>query len=340
MQTSKNSIHVALASDNNYFEGLLTTAVTIATNCSRSRDLVFHILDKGISREKVDFLLENLKRYDCKISVLDITNEHQISGFKPYHGSTVPYARLLLPDLLPSVNQVIYSDVDILWLIDIAELWDSLDGNAVMHYVPPHPNAFHSERSIESDWLIKNGFQPKMERRFCSGMIVMNLQKFRAEKLHHQMLAVLDKNDGHAPNDDETILNAFMFSRNDTKAIDFKWQIGTGNTKAIPKDLKVVLHYAADTPWKTIHQNHHMVTDAIFLWHKIHASIRKITPWQSLRQCNSPFDIITGRLLYLAASNFSFIRCLLRAVLTMRGHREGIPRLNAFMTKSNIKKLL
>ena len=46
------------------------------------------------------------------------------------------YARLLLLDLLSDVTHVIYTDVDILWLADIAELWDSIDEDAIMHISP------------------------------------------------------------------------------------------------------------------------------------------------------------------------------------------------------------
>lgn len=44
-----NNIQVALSSDDNYFVGLLTTAWSIARNCSRPHNLIFHIIDGGIS---------------------------------------------------------------------------------------------------------------------------------------------------------------------------------------------------------------------------------------------------------------------------------------------------
>ena len=51
------TIHVALASDENYFEGLLTTAWTIVRNCSRPQSIIFHILDGGISKSSFDYIV-------------------------------------------------------------------------------------------------------------------------------------------------------------------------------------------------------------------------------------------------------------------------------------------
>lgn len=331
---NQGQIHVALASDNNYFEGLLVTATSIAQTCSRPECLTFHLLDGGITQENYTYLNARLSSFGCQLSRISMNQDLELGKFKIYHGSKMTYARLLLPDLLPDVAHVIYSDVDILWHADIAELWDGLSTNAILHYVPPHPNSFSKLGSEESKWFTDNGFCVKPERYFCAGMIVMNLGKLRLENLSTKMVALLEEHYGQVPQNDQTVLNAFMGCRNDTKALDYKWQIGTGNTTIIPDDKSFVLHYAADTPWKTIHANHHMLTDAFLLWHKAHAQMRGISIWQSLRSCNSPIDIIAGRTLYLLASNFTIIRLLIRTYMVFSGKRDGIPCINAFMVKS------
>ena len=340
MNADDRHIHIALASDNNYFEGLVTTAVSIAANCSRPREIVFHVLDGGLTEDNIMFFKSTLARWNCQISFVDIAGTSAISGFRTYHGSTMTYARILLPGLLPDVEWIVYSDVDILWFADVAELWDGLDKKAIVHYVPPNPDSFRQDRSVETEWLVRNGFQSRPERRFNAGMIVLNLRQFRTERLQEKMLRMIEENGGHAPNVDETILNAFMSERDDTRPIDFKWQIGTGPAKSVPADLEFVLHYAADTPWKTIHANHHMLTDSILLWHKVHAQVRNMSTWRSLRSCNGATDIVLGRALYLSASNAQIVRGLLLALLLLRGHGKGRSLLKAFMAKSNVGKML
>ena len=68
---SNNEIHVALASDDNYFEGLLTTAWTIVRNCSRPGNVVLHILDGGISQDHWALLTDRLASFGCAIDRLN-----------------------------------------------------------------------------------------------------------------------------------------------------------------------------------------------------------------------------------------------------------------------------
>lgn len=345
MKTNSNSelnIHVALASDNNYFEGLLMTAWSIAKHCSKPRNLVIHVLDGGIVPENIDFLRQALSPFGCQLSFISLgIAQRRIASFKPYHGSIMPYARLLLPDLLPSVNQIVYSDVDILWIADIALLWENLDEKAIIHYTPHHPSTLNKLNQKEFNWFIQHGFKPDQTRYFCSGVIVLNLFKFREDNLNNKMLSIIKSDNGDVPQDDQTVLNAFMFDRSDVRELDYRWQIGTGNTMSVPDNLKFVLHFAADTPWKTIHANHHMLTDAILLWHKFHAKVRDITVWQSLRNCNSSLDIVAGRLLFLLSSSSRAIRFLIMFYMIVSGKKNNIPCINAFMVRSqNLRKVL
>lgn len=327
---NEQSIHVALASDDNYFEGLLVTAVSIAQHCSRPKALTIHLLDGGVSPSHYAFLQEKISLYGSELSSVRV-DQKAMESFNIYHGSRMTYARFLLPDLLPDVGTVIYSDVDILWHADVAQLWQCLDPDAVLHYVPHHPDSFSSVGRETEQWFRKNGFALDKSRYFCAGMIVMNLEKFRAESLGRKMIEVAET---RHPQNDEPVLNAFMATRDDVRPLDYKWQIGTGITAIIPDDLQFVLHYAADTPWKSFHANHHMLTDAILLWHKFHAQLRGITTWQSLRGCNSPIDIVAGRTLFLLAVHLKIVRLLIKAYMILCGKKDGLPVINAFMVRS------
>ena len=336
---TSDKIHVALVADDNYFEGLLVTAWTIVTNCSRPADLMLYIIDGGISTKHFSFLLDKISSLGSTVCRID-ASKIGMASFRQYHGSTMTYARLYLPDILNDVDTLIYSDVDILWHADIAELWNTIDHNAVLQYVPQHPASIPKVNDEEADWFRNNGYMLKREEYFCAGMIVMNLRIFRAERLHEKMLDVLQANNGAVPNNDQTVLNAFMFERTDAKRLATFWQIETSEAALVPDNLKFVLHYAEDAPWKTIHRIHHMLTDSFVLWHMTYASIRGITTRQSLKSCNSAIDILVGRALYLAASNLGIVRVLLRCIMILTGKKGGIPCLNGFMAKTNLRHLV
>lgn len=264
-----------------------------------------------------------------------IDHASTFAGFREYHGSSrMTYARLLLPDLLPQVKQIIYSDVDILWTADIAELWDSLDPDAVIHCTPSK----HSPPK-EIEWCKQYGYTFEHGMRFCAGIVVFNLEKFRAENLHRKMLAALEACGGHAPCNDETVLNALTFGRKDRGFLPARWQhMSAGQIKPLESD-GCVIHYLMDTPWQSIHKYHHLMTDAHILWHRFHAEARQISVWRSMRMSNSPLDIIFCRALYLGASHIGIVRAFLRRILILKGKRDNLSALDPYMMPFDTSKI-
>ena len=324
---SNNEIHVALASDDNYFEGLLTTAWTIVRNCSRPGDVVLHILDGGISQDHWALLTDRLASFGCAIDRLKVDQGSSFGGFRSYHGGgKMTYARLLLPDLLPTTAQIVYSDVDIIWLADIAELWDSLDPDAIIHCTP-------SKHTIpaELEWFERYGYKFEYGKRFCAGMIAMNLAKFRAESLHHKMLKAIERSNGNTPCVDETVLNALTFWREDRGYLDPRWQhMSFGQLKPLEPN-GFVLHFGTDAPWQSVHKYHHLLTNQHLIWHGFHAEARQITRWQSMRMCNSILDIVCCRTLYVLGSRNKIGRAILQFLLWLKNKSDSISYIDMYL---------
>lgn len=339
---NENLIHVALASDNNYFEGLLVTAWSIATSCSRAPSLVFHILDGGITDANWELLQSKLAAAECQIDRIIINQSEALKNYPDYRGrSKMTFARLYLPALLPQVNHIIYVDVDILWLANIASLWDLKDDENIMTVVTEHAH-FDFMNKEEIKWFSDNDIPYEPERYFCTGMAVFNLEKMRAEHLTTRAIELFRENNFQLPTVDQTALNALLMSRADVKHIDHCWQITTGGMPPSIGADGAVIHYAGDTPWRPIGHSHRMLTDAILLWHKVHAHIRCISTWKSLRQCNTSFQIIFGRILYILSTHRAG-EVLIHAYMRFLGKSHMIPYLDAFMRRTafnpNIKIL-
>lgn len=329
------TIHVALASDENYFEGLLTTAWTIVRNCSRPQSIIFHILDGGISKSSFDYLQHRICRWGAQINSHYIDQDDNFGSFKAYHGSgRMTYARLLLPDLLPHISHIIYTDVDIIWVADIAELWDSLDPTAVIHYVPSQ----HTIKA-ELDWFANHNLSFEYGNRFCAGMIAINLTKFRQEKLHIKMLDAIVSSNGDVPCVDETVLNAFTFWRKDRQFLDGRWQHMSFGRKEPLEPKGFTLHFGTDAPWQSIHKYHHLLTDQHLIWHRFHAEARQISTWKSLRMPNGPFDIIACRTIFLLARYLPPVRAALRLALILRGKKQNLASLDLYMQPFDIRKV-
>lgn len=316
-------IHVALATDDNYFEGLLVTAWSIAANCSRPSDLIFHILDGGISQDNISLLRKSLAEFNCSLDFIRIDQGSQLNGCGTWHGnSSMTFARLLLPSLLPTVKHVIYSDVDFLWLKDVAQLWQQTSDALLLQHA--RHDQICTISSTEHEWCRARGTALIPSAYFCAGMLLLNLEKFRAEALHVKMLDFIRANGGSAPTQDQTVLNMFCQSRGDIGIVDSSWQITTGNSAIERIKSGLVLHYASDTPWKPLRKVNHLLSNYHVLWHCVNGRIRGISAWASLRQHNSAPSILLCRTIFLLAANFIAVKWLLCALMRLRGQSSNI----------------
>ncbi|WP_309400659.1 glycosyltransferase family 8 protein [Cerasicoccus maritimus] len=165
-------------------------------------------------------------------------------------GITVPtYYRLLLPELLPSVDQIIYSDVDIIFRQS------------------PHSAA---DLLTEDDWLagVKNVYRNKdvkylqelgleSGKYINAGFIVMNLSKMREHSLQSRFIEMSRTDYTYQ---DQDILNItcaghirYLPERYNIHAMH-DYSEGAGKlTPDLDEELKqaVVLHYAGVKPWNS-----------------------------------------------------------------------------------------
>lgn len=333
MPSTNSSIHIALAADDNYFKGLIVTAWSIAANCNPTRSLCIHVLDGGISESNWRDLVSSTHPFNCTLDRVMVNQAASFAGFDKWHGnSRMAYARLLLPSLLKNVRQIIYSDVDFVWLGDISKLWDCANEKLILQYVPECTKG-REVGETERAWIESRGFSLTPGKYFCTGMIIMNLDRFRREALHEQMLKFLADNGGSAPFADQTVLNIFMDKRNDTGELPQNWQAETGNPDECNKDIDLAIHYPSDAPWKSLHKANHLLTEPHILWHTIYAHIYGTSIWKSLRSCNSVLDIVFCRSLYLLTSNFWGFRAIIHAYLRLTGRADGIPYVDPYLHK-------
>ena len=292
------TIQLALASENNYFCGLFVTATSIAHFADRNVTLNFTILDNGITDENYTMLEKaiGLQHPNTTLQRIKISDEH-FTDCPTWHGNKAAYARLMLPDILPSsISHVIYSDVDFLWMIDIAKLW-SKKNNDIAFLSAKDINA-HIKYS-ESTWYKTRGLSVDMEQYFCTGLSFFNLSIFRKENISRKVIDFISRHhDIGLP--DQTALNAILTDNH--QLVDQCWQRFSRDSPIETLQSPMALHYAGDAPWN-ISKRSHMLTDVQLLWFRFNASIRKITLWQSLRMHYTPSEIIAYRILFKLIMN-------------------------------------
>ena len=329
------TIQLALASENNYFCGLLVTATSIAHFADKNAALNFTILDNGITNENYSLLETTIASHhpNTTLQRIKISN-HNFTNFPTWHGNKATYARLLLPDILPhSISHVIYCDVDFLWMIDVAKLWS--ERNADIAFISAKDINAHIKNG-ESNWYKTRGLKIDMEKYFCAGLSFFNLNIFRKENISRKVMDFISKHhDVGLP--DQTALNAILTDNH--LLVDQCWQRFSRDSPIETLQSPMALHYAGDAPWN-ISKRSHMLTDVQLLWFRFNASIRKITLWQSLRMHYAPSEIIAYRILFKIVMYTPPLRYIFNLLLSATGRwgfyerlkRKQFRTLNAILT--------
>ena len=294
-----DTVEIALASDAQYFCGLLVTAASIAKFANPGTALSFNILDGGIQDKDYDYLLSCVTSINPKSTFtrhkLNLENTY-LSKTSAYLGSKMTYARLLLPFLLPDCDYVIYSDIDILWLADIERVWKLRSPSCP--YISS-PESCRGTLEMEKRWFNEHGLAFTDGKYFCAGFSFFNLKLFREQDISLRVFDFLQRH-GATNCADQTGLNAVLGSQ--VQLLPRNWQLFPRNGIS-DSDIKsqVLIHYAGEAPWRASRQTH-LLTDTQLLWFRFDALIRGISLWQSLRMHYSQKVIILWRTLFGAIS--------------------------------------
>lgn len=166
--------HLALATDAAYLPWC-ATAIRSALQATPERRIVVHLLHAedvtGPDRERLRAMVADA---GATLDLLAVA-ELPLGGLPPAveaHGGAVSCARMLLPEVLPLVDRVVYLDADTLTCSSLDELWSTpLDGaavGAVRNVVEPGMR----------DRLARLGVQDP-RRYLNSGVLVMDLRRMR-----------------------------------------------------------------------------------------------------------------------------------------------------------------
>lgn len=168
--------HLALATDAAYLPWC-ATAIRSAVRATGERPLVVHLLHTadvgGPDRDRLRRMVED----DGATLHLLAVEQLPLDRLPPAvqaHGGAVSCARLLLPEVLPQVDRLVYLDADTLTRTSLDELWTtSLDGAAL--------------------GAVRNVVEPAMRERLTrlgvvdpsrylnSGVLVMDLHRMREQ---------------------------------------------------------------------------------------------------------------------------------------------------------------
>lgn len=176
--TSKNDIHIAYVCDEKYPMPMCVTMASIIDKAEANENLHFHVIDLGIKQIDKDRIkaLQKYKPFELEFINLD---KGTVAGFQSYCWSPAIYAKLLLANLLPTVDKCILMDADMIAAQSLSKLYNlDLKDNYVAIM-----NNFSFMNHHYFEWL----------ERVNAGTILLNLQLIRKDSMPEKFMTCLKK---------------------------------------------------------------------------------------------------------------------------------------------------
>ncbi|SOB91153.1 lipopolysaccharide biosynthesis glycosyltransferase [Ureibacillus xyleni] len=257
-------IHIVLAPDNNYVVPACAVITSVLENNTSGSSIHFYILDNDISNENKKNLDMAIKKNNLtSLSYLQINSSLIEGKVVNGHISEAAYYRILLPQILFEIKKVIYLDCDVIVKKDIKQLWDiNIDDYAI---------AAVGIKDFSHSSIIG---LPSDAPYFNSGVMLMNLKKWREENLLEKVLNFIRNNPDKLLLWDQDALNAVLY--NNWLELDIKWNVRTviftldkGMLKLSSGELQdirhnpYIIHYTTESkPWHFL--NNHPLKKEFF----------------------------------------------------------------------------
>jgi lipopolysaccharide biosynthesis glycosyltransferase len=260
----QHPVVVVCAADNNYSMPLAVTIRSAMENFKSSRKLFWFVIDGGITQHNKRRILKSLVPEMLSSGQFEIIwlPKPEVFDDKVVLSDQLPSAqslpnaafyRLLIPDILPEViNKAIYMDCDVavnaslekLWEIDVKDNYIMAARNAYLHTIS-HP------KSGLLNWR-ELGFAAD-DKKFASGVLVLNLEKWRSDGISTKALDYLAHNQDYIRWHDSDVLHAIV--KHQWKEVDFRWNYYKERFELSPEEAKnaFILHFMSKSkPWVAV----------------------------------------------------------------------------------------
>ena len=192
-------ITICFSSDNNYAQHLGVTLASVLDNKLPEDEIYVYVLDGGITQENKTKILNLQNKYDFNIKFLTIDPKlHEVLPLgKRNHVTLATYYRLLLAELCPDVDKLLYLDVDLIVKSSLKQIYDT---DITKYYFA---GVSDTEEQINSKRLgLKN---------YCNaGVILLNLNKWREDNITKEFFNWMQQNEDKIVLHDQDVINCVL----------------------------------------------------------------------------------------------------------------------------------
>lgn len=212
---NNENISIVTVSDDNYSQHLGVMLFSLLDNSRFNKQKNIFVIDDNISQINKTKLRDTVQQFGAKIFFKQINNEKYKNFKVSGHISLATYYRISIPEIVnSSIKKVIYLDCDLIVKNDILELWQNDISN---YYIGAVENPkFNRQFQLG---------MPMDSRYFNSGVMIMNLEKWRKDNISDKVVDFLKENKDKTLLWDQDGLNAILFGK--WKQIHPKWNLQT-----------------------------------------------------------------------------------------------------------------
>ncbi len=252
-------INVCISCDENYAK---YASVVIASILSNACDDVvhFYILDGNISDDSKSKILALTNIKPCKIDFIKV-DETKLEIYKQINTHeyiTLPsYYRLILSELLPDVDKIIYLDCDTVVNTSLRDLFETDLGENIIAGV--------------LDARVKHKKKWKNSKYINSGMVVFDLDKIRKEDIESKFFEYTKQNIDKIETGDQDVINFTLKDR--IKILPDEWNVqvsGFASRTSFTRHPNIIHYIGYYKPW---------VFGSCTFFKDLYFKYLQLTPW-------------------------------------------------------------
>jgi len=240
-------INICLAFDNNFVIPANALIASILHNFKCLDKIKFYILDNGLNCSVKERLqkLQNINDFEINYIIIDDKIFKDFPIPKNGHFKKINYYRILIPELIPNINKILYLDCDIIVDRSIDKLYNIDISNYLLGGV----------KSVTSYKNSKRLGLPKFTPYINSGVLLINSREWRNSNITSKLIKYIRTSPKeNLINVDQDAINAVIFDS--IKYIKRNWNVEIRTDIVYPKyyqrflDNPYILHFVGpDKPW-------------------------------------------------------------------------------------------
>ncbi len=239
-------IPVFFASDKNYVPYLTIAIKSLAEKTSNKYMYRIYVLTNDLQNEDITEI-KQCEKENVKIDLVDVNKKIESIkdkvALRDYYSVSI-YFRLFIPSMFPQYKKAIYLDSDVVVNADIAKLYNTDIGlnylGAVLDEV------VYSNKDFVH--YVREALDVTEKQYFNSGVLIMNLEKFRKNEIEDDFYRWVNNHDFGAVAPDQDYLN--VTCKNSVKYLKQGWNKMPLGRKFADQDLYLIHYNMFLKPWK------------------------------------------------------------------------------------------